>query len=134
MGFGFWVLGFGFLLLSYCLLGGWPGGHRPPYKIPWPYRLSGGLCPPPYSAPYLLAWLYPGAWHEEGALKKGEGAENQVKVVTKGNQATIFINGKEVVSFPGQPPEGGSLIGFAGSSGAAGQNSVAFSNVQVVQP
>ncbi len=78
--------------------------------------------------------LYPVAWYEEGALKKGEGAENQVKVVTKGNQATIFINGKEVVSFPGQPPEGGSLIGFAGSSGAAGQNSVAFSNFQVVQP
>ncbi len=79
-------------------------------------------------------WLLPVAWHEEGALKKGEGADNQVKVVTKGNQATIFINGKVVVSFAGQPPEGGSLIGFRVSSGPQGQNSAAFSNFQVVQP
>jgi hypothetical protein len=55
-------------------------------------------------------------------------------VVTKGNQATIFINGKEVVSFTGQPPQGGSLIGFIVSSGPEGSNSVAFSNFQVVQP
>ncbi len=79
-------------------------------------------------------YLLPVAWRESDALKKGEGAENQVKVVTKGNQATIFINGKEVISFTGQPPEGGSLIGFRVSSGPEGSNSVAFSNFQVVQP
>jgi hypothetical protein len=55
-------------------------------------------------------------------------------VVTKGNQATIFINGKEVVSFAGKPPEGGSVIGFRACSGPEGSNSVAFSNFQVVQP
>jgi hypothetical protein len=79
-------------------------------------------------------YLTPVAWREDASLKKGEGAENQVKVVTKGNQATIFINGKEVVSFTGQPPQGGSLIGFIVSSGPEGSNSVAFSNFQVVQP
>ena len=75
---------------------------------------------------------WPGA--QDDSLKKGEGAENQIKVVTKGNQATIFINGKQVLSFSGQPPEGGSEIGFRVSSGPQGQNSVAFSNFQVVQP
>jgi len=79
-------------------------------------------------------YLLPVAWREEPALKKGEGAENQVKLVTKGNQATISINGKEVLTFSGQPPEGGSLIGFRSSSGPGGQNSVAFSNLQIVQP
>jgi hypothetical protein len=78
--------------------------------------------------------LLPVAWREDASLKKGERAENQVKLVTKGNQGTIFINGKQVLSFTGQPPEGGSLIGFRVSSGPEGSNTVAFSNFQVVQP
>jgi len=78
--------------------------------------------------------LLPVAWRQDDSLKKGEGAENQIKLVTKGNQGTIFINGKQILSFSGQPPEGGSEIGFRVSSGPQGQNSVAFSNFQVVQP
>ena len=78
--------------------------------------------------------LLPVAWREDASLKKGERAENQVKLVTKGNQGTIFINGKQVLSFTGQPPEGGSLIGFRVSSGPQDSNSVAFSNFQVVEP
>jgi hypothetical protein len=79
-------------------------------------------------------YLLPVAWRESDATKKGEGAENQVKVVTKGNKATIFINGKEVISLTGQPPQGGSLIGFKVASGPEGSNSVAFSNFKLAQP
>ena len=79
-------------------------------------------------------YLLPVAWREADAIKKGEGAENQVKVATKGNKAAIFINGKEVISLSGQPPQGGSLIGFKVASGPEGANSVAFSNFQLVQP
>jgi len=79
-------------------------------------------------------YLLPVAWRESDAIKKGEGAENQVKVVTKGKQATVFINGKEVVTLNGQPPEGGSLIGFKAASGPEGSNTVAFSNLIVSQP
>ena len=79
-------------------------------------------------------YLLPVAWRESEVIKKGEGAENQVKVVTKGNKATIFVNGKEVISISGQPPQGGSLVGFKVASGPEGANSVAFSNFQVVQP
>jgi len=79
-------------------------------------------------------YLLPVAWRESDAIKKGEGAENQVKVATKGNKATISINGKDVISLSGQPPEGGSLVGFKVASGPEGANSVAFSNFQVVQP
>lgn len=79
-------------------------------------------------------YLLPVAWRESDAVKKGEGAENQVKVVTKGKQATIFINGKEVITLSGQPPEGGSLIGFKAASGPEGANTVAFSNLVVSQP
>ncbi len=76
--------------------------------------------------------LIPVAWREDASIKKGIGAENQVKVVTKGNQATIFINGKQVVSFSGQPPEGGSKFGVQVDSGPLGQNIVAFSNFKVL--
>ncbi len=79
-------------------------------------------------------YLLPVAWREDPSIKKGVGAENQVKVVTKGNQATLFINGKQIVSVSGQPPQGGQLIGFKVASGSQGQNSVAFSNFQVLQP
>jgi hypothetical protein len=79
-------------------------------------------------------YLLPVAWRQSDAIKKGEGAEDQVKVVCKGNQATIVINGKEVISFQGQPPQGGSLIGLKVASGPEGANSVGFSNLQVTQP
>ena len=74
------------------------------------------------------------AWRESDAIKKGEGAENQIKVATKGTKATIFINGKEVISLTGQPPQGGTLVGFKVASGPEGANSVGFSNFQLVQP
>jgi hypothetical protein len=79
-------------------------------------------------------YLLPVAWRASDAIKKGVGAENQIKVATKGNKATVFINGKEVISLSGQPPQGGTLVGFKVASGPEGSNSVAFSNFQVVQP
>jgi hypothetical protein len=79
-------------------------------------------------------YLLPVAWRQFDALKKGEGAANQVKVVTKDNKATIFIDGKEAISLSGQPPQGGSLIGFKVASGPEGSNSVSFSDFQLVEP
>ena len=78
--------------------------------------------------------LVPVPWRKSDAIKKGEGVENQIKVVTKGNKATVFINDKEVASFSGQPPQGGTLIGFKVSSGRKGSNSVGFSNFKLVEP
>ncbi|MFZ5449204.1 MAG: hypothetical protein ACOZFS_11270 [Thermodesulfobacteriota bacterium] len=79
-------------------------------------------------------YLLPVTWRESDAIKAGEGVENQFKIVTKGNQATVFINGKEVVSFQGQPPQGGSLIGFKTASGTDGTNTVAFANLLISIP
>ncbi len=79
-------------------------------------------------------YLLPVAWREFNGIKQGEGAENQVKVVTKGTQATIFINGQQAISFAGQPPQGGSLVGFKVASGPEGSNTVAFSNFKLMEP
>jgi hypothetical protein len=76
----------------------------------------------------------PVPWRESDAIAKGEGRVNQVKVATIGNEATVFINGEKVISFTGYPPRDGSLIGFRAASGPDGSNSVAFSDLRVVQP
>jgi hypothetical protein len=76
----------------------------------------------------------PVPWRESDVIAKGEGRVNQVKVVTKGNHATLFVNGEKVISITGQPPKDGSLIGFRVASGPDGDNAVAFSDLRVVQP
>jgi hypothetical protein len=79
-------------------------------------------------------YLLPVAWRSTKVIKKGAGAENQVQVVTKGNKATISVNGKELITLSGQPPKGGSLIGFKVASGTKAANSVAFGDLKVTQP
>jgi hypothetical protein len=51
-------------------------------------------------------------------------------VVTKGRQATAYINDKQVATFPGQPPVGGGCIGLYGQSGKS-QNIWQFSGLEV---
>jgi hypothetical protein len=79
-------------------------------------------------------YLLPVAWRSNPDIKKGAGAVNEVKVVTKGNKATISVNGKDLITITGQPPQGGSLIGFKVASGTKGSNTVAFGDLKVTQP
>jgi hypothetical protein len=74
------------------------------------------------------------SWRPSTAINKGEGARNRLKVMTRGDQVKVFINGWKVVSFVAQAPPGRSRIGFKASSGPQGKNSVAFANLLVVQP
>jgi hypothetical protein len=81
-------------------------------------------------------FLLPVSWRPHDAIKKGAGVENQVKVVTKGNRATIYFNGEEAVSLNGMPPKGGSLIGLKCASGVGADetNEAAFTNLKIMQP
>jgi hypothetical protein len=79
-------------------------------------------------------YLWPVNWQPSEAIKKGEGVDNVLRVVTKGAQGTVYINGQQVATFSGQPPAGGSQFGLLGSSGEKAQNVVAFSNLKVLQP
>jgi hypothetical protein len=78
--------------------------------------------------------INPVTWRENAAIKKGVGADNRLRVVTKGNKATIFINDKEIVSLNGQPPEGGSQIGVRTASGDVKPNAVEFTDLKVATP
>lgn len=70
-------------------------------------------------------------WRENSALKKGVGQANQLRVVTKGNQATAYINDTEVVTFNGEPPQGGGFIGVKGNSTGKSQIVWEFSNLKI---
>lgn len=79
-------------------------------------------------------YIYPVSNHKSSAINTAVGAVNHLRVVTKGNQATIYINDTEMTTFTGQPPEGGGLIGVSGDSGSNVKNTWEFSNVKVTKP
>jgi hypothetical protein len=66
-------------------------------------------------------------------MKTGAGGENQVQMVTKGNQANVLIDGKKAVTFSGQPLEGDTLSGFKVTSGPEAANAVAFADPKISQ-
>ena len=79
-------------------------------------------------------WLYPVSWRENAAIKKGIGQTNQLELMTKGNQTTVYVNSTEVITFKGQPPQGGSLIGLKGDSPEKSQAIWEFSDLKITKP
>ncbi|MGC1461567.1 MAG: hypothetical protein WA802_05155 [Terracidiphilus sp.] len=61
-------------------------------------------------------WSFPVAWTASPALAQGMGKANALRVQTKGNTATLFINDQQVGSFTGTPPAGGGQVGFYSES------------------
>src|ERR1700731_3230341 len=77
-------------------------------------------------------WLIPVGWTKSEAMNKGVGQTNKIRVVTKGRQATAYINDKEVVTINGQPPQGGGCVGISGGSAQDSQNTWQFANLRVI--
>jgi hypothetical protein len=48
---------------------------------------------------------------------QGLGQVNEIRVVTRGNSGTAYVNNKQIGTFEGSPPEGGSKIGLRAQSG-----------------
>jgi hypothetical protein len=76
-------------------------------------------------------WLTPVGWTETTGVVNPGILTNQLRVVAKGNVATVYVNGTEVAKFRGQPPEGGGLIGVFGYSPPASGASYEFRNFVV---
>jgi hypothetical protein len=55
-------------------------------------------------------------WATFDALKPGNGVVNELRVVTIGNAATIYVNGAEYGTIKGQPPSDGQQIGVRATS------------------
>ena len=71
------------------------------------------------------------AFRAHDAIKKGVDQWNALRVVTKGNSATVFINDQQAIAFKGQPPRGGGMIGVHGESGKSSQAICEFSHIAV---
>jgi len=61
-------------------------------------------------------WLIPASVPASPAVHKGTGAGNLLRVVTKGNRATFYINGVQMTAITGMPPAGGGLVGIYAQS------------------
>jgi hypothetical protein len=68
----------------------------------------------------------------KSALVKA-GAANTLRVVTKGNAATLYINGQVAGSLSLMAPPSGGAVGLEGEGGAKGPADYAFSNLTVSQ-
>ena len=77
-------------------------------------------------------WLNPVGWTESDAINKGIGQVNKLRVVTRGRQASAFINDKQVIVITGQPPQGGGCVGISGGSAQDSQNTWQFANLRVI--
>jgi hypothetical protein len=86
---------------------------EPPAFYAWLITPSGSYMVARYTG---AKWSNPIPWRTSEAIKKGIGEWNKLRVVTKGKQATFFINDAEITSIRGQPPEGGGLIGLEANS------------------
>jgi hypothetical protein len=58
-------------------------------------------------------WSYPVHLTASTAIVQGTGKTNVLRVLTKGNTATLYINDQQVGTFDGTPPAGGGMVGFA---------------------
>jgi glucose/mannose transport system substrate-binding protein len=77
-------------------------------------------------------WLTPVNWTKSEAINKGVGQVNRLRVVTKGDAATAYVNDKQIVMIKGQSPQGGSRVGISGGSTKNSQNTWQFANLKVV--
>lgn len=81
-------------------------------------------------------WSYPLHLTDSPAILQGTGKTNTLRVLTKGNTATLYINDQQVATFDGTPPAGGGMAGFIGDTVDLSTASITFdfTNFEVAVP
>ncbi|MBN9022059.1 MAG: hypothetical protein J0H08_08190 [Rhizobiales bacterium] len=79
-------------------------------------------------------WLEQVAWREAEGANKGDGAINELRVTTVGNDATFYINGKQFEQLDGSAPENGQQVGLFAASPPASAARFAFDNLKLTKP
>ena len=73
-------------------------------------------------------------WASFDALKRGNGEVNELRVVTVGNTATVYVNGREYGTIKGQPPGDGQQIGVRATSPRNDRAVWGFDDIRVTVP
>lgn len=73
-------------------------------------------------------------WATFDALKPGNGVVNEIRVVTLGNSATIYVNGQEYGTIKGQPPSDGQQIGVRATSPRNDRAVWGFDDIKITAP
>lgn len=71
-------------------------------------------------------WTYVVPPTASKAIVQGIGKTNTLRVLTKGNTGTLFINDQQVATTNGTPPANGGLVGFVGDSAEPLNGTVSF--------
>ena len=79
-------------------------------------------------------WLEQVPWQAADAANEGDGGSNELRVTTRGGEATFFVNGAELATIEGAPPERGQQIGIFASSPDDGRAVFAFDALRVTRP
>lgn len=58
----------------------------------------------------------PIAWAKNAAIKTGAKERNALRVITKGPEVQVFVNGKQAGGFHGEPPAGPTYLGMLAAS------------------
>jgi hypothetical protein len=73
-------------------------------------------------------------WATFDALKPGNGVVNELRVMTLGNAATIYVNGQEYGTIKGQPPSDGQQIGVRATSPRNDRAVWGFDDIRISAP
>lgn len=79
-------------------------------------------------------WLEQVDWKDVAGAKTGDGGTNELRVVTKGNEAIVYVNDAEFARFTGVAPDNGQQIGVFAESPEAGAARYAFDDFKVTRP
>jgi hypothetical protein len=79
-------------------------------------------------------WLPQVEWRDVEGANEGDDAANSLRVVTRGNRATLYINDVEFAAFDGNQPNDGQQIGIFAASPESGTARYAFDDFKVTRP
>jgi hypothetical protein len=88
----------------------------PDYNSYYTFEVNPGTGQYMVGQKQATGWTFPVGLTASPAIAQGMGKSNTLRVQTRGNTATLFINDQQVGTVTGTPPAGGGQVGFTGES------------------
>jgi hypothetical protein len=79
-------------------------------------------------------WLAQVNWQDAANANKGDGATNELRVTTVGDDATFYVNGNEFKKLSGSAPDKGQQIGLFAASPDKDAATFAFDDLKATKP